>query len=144
MKKLFLPIVLTIMTQATWAAEFDINNYKGKVVYLDFWASWCGPCKESFPWLNSMKNKYKDIVIVGVNLDSNKKDADDFLKKYPAQFTVLFDPEGKLAEKFQVKGMPYSIVFDANGEQKFSHIGFSMDKASEYEKEIMQLKGNKK
>lgn len=125
------------------ADDFDLAKYKGHVVYVDFWASWCGPCKESFPWLNEMSKKYPNLKIVGINLDKNQKDADDFLKKYPAQFEILFDSAGKTAEKYKVKGMPYSIIFDKDGKEVQSHIGFSKEKAKDALSQIKKLLGEK-
>lgn len=131
-----------LMHFSSFAREtsLDLSQYKGKVVYLDFWASWCGPCKESFPWLNAMTKKYpKNLVVIAVNLDKDKTEADTFLKKYPADFKVIFNPDGNLAESHKVKGMPYSIIIDKQGEKKFSHIGFNLEKAKEYEKQINNL-----
>lgn len=125
------------------AEDFDVSTHKGKVVYVDFWASWCGPCKESFPWLNQMHEKYPNLKIVAINLDKNKKDADEFLKKYPAKFEVLFDGSGKTAEKYKVKGMPYSVIFDKTGKEVHSHIGFSAEKSKEYLAQIKALLGEK-
>lgn len=120
---------------------FDVEKYKGKVVYLDFWASWCGPCKLSFPWMEEMHQKYKEkgLVIVAVNLDSDKKDADKFLKPFKTNFILEFDPDGKSAERFKVEAMPTSVLFDRNGKQVISHLGFDSKKAKEYEKEILTL-----
>lgn len=117
---------------------FKAENYKGKVVYLDFWASWCGPCKESFPWLNQLQQKYKDkgLVIVGINLDKEKAKAESFLKDHPAQFEIIFNGEGTLAKQYGVKGMPYSVILGKNGEVLHSHIGFHSDKTAEYIKTI--------
>lgn len=125
------------------AADIDLSAHKGKVIYLDFWASWCGPCKESFPWMNELAQKYPDVKVIAVNLDKEKKDADAFLAKYPAQFEVLFDPSGKSAESYKVKGMPYSIIIDKNGKQIESHIGFSKEKSKEYILQIKKLLGEK-
>jgi thiol-disulfide isomerase/thioredoxin len=126
------------------ATELNLNEYKGKVVYLDFWASWCGPCKESFPWLNKLAKENKDLVVIGVNLDKDKSDAEAFLKKYPADFKVVYNPKADLAEKYKVKGMPYTIIFDKEGNQKFKHIGFSLKKADEYMREIKTLQNEVK
>lgn len=142
--KMLISVLVLFVSANTYAADFDISAYKGKVVYLDFWASWCGPCKESFPWMNALEKKYPGVKVIAINLDKNQKDADDFLKKYPAQFTVLFDPSGAQAEKFKVKGMPYSIIFDKNGRQVESHIGFSTEKSLQYVQQIQKLLGENK
>lgn len=130
----FLSILILLMSFNASAESFSLENYKGKVVYLDFWASWCGPCKESFPWLNGIQSKYKDknLVVIGINLDKDKSKADEFLKTHPANFPLFFNPEGNLAKQFGVKGMPFSVVIDKNGKVIHSHIGFNLDKTKEY------------
>lgn len=120
--------------------DFDISQYKDKVVYLDFWASWCIPCRHSFPWMNAMHQKYasKGLVILAVNLDEDKSASDAFLKKYAAKFKVVFD-SGQLAERFQVTGMPYAVIFDKDGEIASTHIGFKAKNANNVATEIQNL-----
>lgn len=142
MKKILI-LALLLMSQASHANELDLKKHKGKVIYLDFWASWCGPCKESFPWLNQLQKDHPEVKIIAVNLDKNKKDADDFLKKHPAEFEVFYNPSATLAQEFKVKGMPYTIIFNKNGEQKFNHIGFSKKRSDKYIQEIKSLLENK-
>lgn len=122
---------------------FDINEYNGKVVYLDFWASWCIPCRKSFPWMNSMHNKYEDLVIIAVNLDEDKNEASRFLENFPANFTIAYD-NGQLAEKFNVKGMPFSILFDKKGQVVKEHIGFKDKDTNEYEETFKATIGGEK
>ena len=118
-----------------------LSNYKGKVVYLDFWASWCGPCKKTFPWLNELQKKYgKDgFEVVGVNVDTKKADADGFLATTPAEFTVLLDPEGKVANTYELQGMPSSYIIDRTGKIFLAHRGFKDGEAAELEGKIKQL-----
>ncbi|MCF6193641.1 MAG: TlpA family protein disulfide reductase [Kangiellaceae bacterium] len=120
---------------------FNIQQYKGKVVYLDFWASWCVPCRKSFPWMNKIQAKHSrdKFVVVTVNLDKKKELATDFLKQYPANFQVIYDPKGELAKKYQVKGMPSSILFNSQGKAVSAHKGFFSKKIPEYETEIREL-----
>lgn len=123
------------------ATELALDTLKGKVVLLDFWASWCGPCRQSFPWLNQMQQKYgaEGLVILAINEDEERADAELFLKKYPAQFSLVFDENGKLASQYQLQGMPTSILLDRKGQIRFSHAGFFQKKAAGYEQEIQQL-----
>ena len=76
------------------AAAIDLSQYRGKVVYLDFWASWCGPCKQSFPWLASLARTYasKDFVVIAVNVDKDQSRAQQFLGETPAGFPIVYDP----------------------------------------------------
>lgn len=142
MRKLIISILM-LFTVHVSAEELKLEQYKGKVVYLDFWASWCGPCKESFPWLNKISKDNQNLIVIGVNLDKQKKDAENFLKKYPANFKVVYNPSGSLAEKYKVKGMPYSIIFNKVGKPTHSHIGFNKEKSNDYLAEIKKLMGEK-
>ncbi len=131
--------LLPVMVAAE--AKLDLEKHKGQVVYLDFWASWCVPCKKSFPWMAQMQEKYRDrgLRIIAVNLDENSADADAFLQKFPVSFTVIRDPEGKLAEKYQVEGMPTALLFDAGGKLVGRHIGFRNGEKTAYEEAIVKL-----
>lgn len=108
------------------AGTINLANYKGKVVYLDFWASWCGPCRKSFPWMNLMQEKYHDLgfKIIAVNLDEDKNKAEQFLKETPANFTIAYDPTNKVARSYKVKGMPSSYLIDRKGNILSEHQGF--------------------
>ena len=124
-----------------WLKKFDLKYYKNKVVYVDFWASWCVPCRKSFPWMNKIRQQYSDdqLVIIAVNLDKKRELADSFLKEYPATFDIYYDPKSLLAKKYQIKGMPSSIIFNKNGKPVFAHTGFFLDKIEQYEAEINKL-----
>jgi thiol-disulfide isomerase/thioredoxin len=123
------------------AANFNLAAFKGKVVYLDFWASWCGPCKLSFPYMASLEQSYpsKDFVVVTVNLDHSRKKADAFLHDVGVQIPVIFDEKGKLATKFHVEQMPTSILFDRTGKLRYVHKGFYQDKEDDYSDHVYQL-----
>jgi len=123
---------------------FEAEQYRGKVVYLDFWASWCTPCKESFPWMQQLHEKYKDqgLEIVTVNLDKKRAHADKFLLKYKADFTVRFDPSGTLADQYQLAGMPMSYIIDKKGIIRHRHIGYIPAMQPLYEKQIVDLLKN--
>lgn len=121
--------------------EQTLAKHKGEVVYLDFWASWCGPCRKSFPWMNKIEAEYKQqgFSVISVNLDANKALAAKFLRETPASFTVVYDPKGKIAKHFQIQGMPSSMVIGRDGAIKYRHTGFSTKKIPLYEKELIQL-----
>jgi cytochrome c biogenesis protein CcmG/thiol:disulfide interchange protein DsbE len=106
----------------------DLAAYKGQVVYVDFWASWCAPCRESFPWMNRMQAQFgpDGLVIIAVNVDHERVDAERFLREHPAQFRIVFDPDGKLPEEFGVRGMPTSFLIGRDGRVQSRHAGFRL------------------
>lgn len=110
-----------------------LNQYRGKVLYVDFWASWCGPCAKSFPFLNEMHEQLKGqgLQIVGVNLDEDMADAKGFLSKYPVQFTILADVSKQCAKDFGVKAMPSSYLIDRKGVIHHIHLGFRPGEAKD-------------
>ncbi|WP_448567885.1 TlpA family protein disulfide reductase [Thalassotalea ganghwensis] len=114
---------------------------QGKVVYLDFWASWCVPCRRSFPWMNEMQSQYqgKGFVVISVNVDAEKRYAEQFLEEVPASFEIFYDPNGEVAKAFKLKGMPSSFIFNKDGKLVSSHVGFNEEKKQRYQQEIEQL-----
>ncbi|MEY4883901.1 MAG: hypothetical protein RIS34_1755 [Pseudomonadota bacterium] len=115
-----------------------LSDYKGKVVYLDFWASWCGPCKQSFPWMNDMQSRYssKGLNLVAVNVDQKPEDAKAFLNDNAAKFVVAFDPAGKTPRAYAIKGMPTSVLIGADGKILMVHSGFKEEQRGELERAI--------
>jgi cytochrome c biogenesis protein CcmG, thiol:disulfide interchange protein DsbE len=125
---------------ASAAELLDLAQLRGKVVLVDFWASWCEPCRHSFPWLNEMQAKYGDrLVVIGVNVDRERADADRFLAQVPAHFKVIYDPQGELASQYDVMGMPSSFVFDTSGTLVDQHIGFRKAQRVEREEQLRKL-----
>ena len=112
-----------------------LSSLKGKVVYIDFWASWCAPCRQSFPWMNDMQKRYgaQGLVVVGINVDDKRQDADEFLAQLPAEFKVSFDPEGDTARRFGVRSMPTSVLVGADGKVVRVQAGFRVEQSHELE-----------
>jgi len=140
-----LSLALACFTLAATAADtaggLDLARYRGKVVLLDFWASWCGPCRQSFPWLNAMQKQYGDrgLVVIGVNVDRERAEAERFLHEVPATFPIVYDPAGTLAAHYDLPGMPVSYVIGRDGAVVAKHIGFRSGQSAEREAEVQKL-----
>ena len=108
-------------------AQTQKLSLRGELVYLDFWASWCGPCKQSFPWMNAMHSRYakQGLRILAINVDQKVADAGRFLAASPAQFDIAFDATGVSPRQFGVKTMPTSYLIDKSGTVLWKHAGFS-------------------
>lgn len=121
--------------------QVDLAALKGRVVYLDFWASWCSPCRKSFPWMNDMQTRYgsQGLTVVAVNLDPERALVTKFLAAHPAGFTVVYDPMGTAAELYNVMGMPSSYLIDRAGRLHTRHVGFRDQDAAALEAEIRAL-----
>jgi thiol-disulfide isomerase/thioredoxin len=128
---------------AAGGAPEEIARSQGEVVWLDFWASWCVPCRHSFPWMNAMQEKYGPLgfTVVAVNLDSDRTEADRFLESIPAAFKVQFDPQGELAKRYEVEAMPSSYLLDRTGRVMERHLGFKESKEAKYEASIRTALG---
>jgi cytochrome c biogenesis protein CcmG/thiol:disulfide interchange protein DsbE len=129
---------LLVFSAAYAEPPLDLDSFRGRVVYLDFWASWCAPCRQSFPWMQAMKDAYEHqgLAVVAVNLDRSRDDADAFLAQFHPTFDVRFDPQGKAAERFKVHGMPTSVIIDRHGVVRFTHIGFRPVDEAAYEDQL--------
>lgn len=121
------------------------TSLRGQVVLVDFWASWCVPCKASFPALDALHREFRDrgASVVAINLDEERKAANAFLASRPHQMPVLFDPKGITATAFVVKGMPSSVLIDRRGVIRYRHEGFSEKTLAQYRIELTQLLGEK-
>jgi len=158
MKKLILSCFLALLSVSAFAKELSgpaptfalkdltgktvkLSDYKGKVVMINFWASWCGPCRQEMPLLEDM---YKDLssagfVLLGVNLDEETADAKDFLSSTPVSFPVLLDPEGSVAEKYKNQAMPSSFFVDKQGNLAHLHEGYHKGDEADYRAVIKKL-----
>jgi len=136
-------LLLAAAGRAESEAGLDLEPYRGKVVIVDFWASWCAPCRRSFPWLESMQRKYGDdgLVVIGVNEDSEPAAAEAFLSDTPVSFRIVRDPGGRTAEHFGLVAMPMSYVIGRGGEFVARHAGFKVAKTDDYEALIRRALG---
>lgn len=117
---------------------FVSEQHRDEVIYLDFWATWCGPCRDSFPWMKEMQEKYKDsgLKVVAVSLDTDHELALQFARELESNFIIGFDDDGTLTNSFKVLGMPTSVIVGRGGAVVEVHQGFSLSKMEEYEKSI--------
>lgn len=125
----------------TKTGTVSLHDLRGNVVLVDFWASWCVPCQQSFPWLASMEESYSSdgLVVVAINLDKDRDAANAFLRKYGAPFVVAYDPAGLSAEAFGVEAMPSSFVVSRTGEIVAAHAGFEPKSAKKFEDQIKEV-----
>jgi cytochrome c biogenesis protein CcmG, thiol:disulfide interchange protein DsbE len=131
---------------AAHAAEpVDPGEFRGRVVYLDFWASWCAPCRQSFPWMQAMQQAYdrEGLTVVAVNLDQDRRDAERFLAKFHPNFVVRFDPQGQVAGRYDIHGMPTGMIIDRRGSVRFTHIGFRPTDRRAYEDQLRTVLAEK-
>lgn len=138
---LLMSLALCALNGSAAGAELDLGRFRGSVVLVDFWASWCAPCRHSFPWLNEMQAKYGEhgLVVIGVNVDRERADAERFLHQTPADFLIVYDPDGSLAARYQVPGMPSSYIFGRDGELIGQHVGFRVRARQEREAELQRF-----
>ncbi len=122
-------------------APVTLASLEGQVVWVDFWASWCGPCRESFPWMNAMQKKYgaKGFKVVAINVDKRRRDADRFLAQVPAGFTTLFDDKGATPAAWEINAMPTSVLVDRKGKVVVIEEGFHESRREALEARIRAL-----
>ncbi|MEE9333734.1 MAG: TlpA disulfide reductase family protein [Granulosicoccaceae bacterium] len=125
------------------SGERTLDDYRGQYLYVDFWASWCGPCRQSFPWMNDMQAMYgaQGLKIIAINLDEKRDDAHRFLNEVKVDVDIAFDANGDTAQAYRVKGMPSSYLINPRGEIVFSHIGFRPLDKVRLEAKIAELMG---
>jgi thiol-disulfide isomerase/thioredoxin len=141
----FLAIWACLPPFAAHAAAADFAEFRGSVVYLDFWASWCAPCRQSFPWMQTMQDAYADrgLRVVAVNVDRYREDAERFLAKFNPTFEMRFDPQGELAAHFNIQGMPTGVIIDRHGALRYTHIGFRSTDDAAYEDQLRRVLAEK-
>lgn len=158
MKK-FHPIILTLLMFSSLQAEsisvraddftlksstgenIRLNELAGQVVLVNFWASWCGPCRKELPKLEMLHQKYSElgVTILGINIDEDPKLSKKILNDITVNFPVLFDPENQISELYKVESMPSTFIIDKKGYYRFKHNGYLPGYEDKYEQQIKQL-----
>ena len=118
-----------------------LSEMRGQVVLLNFWASWCGPCREEMPLLDELQDMYSKLgfTVLGVNVDKVKSEADRILSKTPVDFPVLYDPEGSVSKLYRVSAMPTTVIIDRDGKLRYLHKGFKSGYEDKYARDIKKL-----
>ena len=121
--------------------NIKLSELRGEVVMLNFWASWCGPCRKEMPLLEKIHKKYKKLgfTLLGVNVEQDTRAAKRYLKDVKVSFPVLFDPANKTSKLYNVSAMPTTILIDRNGNKRFLHKGYKAGYENTYKKEIKKL-----
>jgi peroxiredoxin len=121
----------------------DLGSLKGKVVVVDFWATWCAPCKQELPILEKLwqKDRAKGLVVVGVSVDQEAANVGAFVKQLKLSFPVVHDKAHAVADRVKPPRMPSSYIVDRNGVVRHVHGGFRADDAGKIESEVNALLG---
>jgi len=121
--------------------QVSLADLKGQVVMINFWASWCGPCRQEFPALDQIYAKYKPMgfTLVAINVESEKADAEKFLAKTTASFPILFDPDNKVSGEYGVSAMPTTVLVDRQGRVRWLHRAYKPGDEAEYIAQIRAI-----
>ena len=121
--------------------NIKLSDYKGQVVLLNFWASWCGPCRQEMPLLEGLYQKYKDlgVVFLGINVQAQSDKAFEFLQKVPVTFPILLDTESTVSQLYKIDAMPTTVIIDRDGNIRTLHRGYKDGYEDLYEKDIKKL-----
>ena len=121
--------------------NMKLSELKGQVVLLNFWASWCGPCRHEMPILDAIHKKYEPLgfTVLGINVDKKSEKAAAYLKDTPVNFPVLYDPSSKVSELYSVSAMPSTAFIDRDGNVRFVHAGYKTGDEKKYRKMIKEL-----
>jgi peroxiredoxin len=122
-------------------SELRLSELKGQVVMINFWATWCGPCRQEMPLLQQLQVKYEPLgfTLVGINVEPESAGARTWLEKVPVTFPILFDRQNQVAERFGVQGMPSSVFVDRSGKVRYVHRGYQPGDESKYADMVRSL-----
>jgi peroxiredoxin len=119
----------------------SLEDFRGEVVMINFWATWCGPCRQEMPLLEEIYQRYNKLgfTLLGVNVEEHSNDADRFLAETPVSFPILFDPSNEVSKQYGVSAMPSTVIVDREGNVRFLHHGYQPGYENEYQNQIREL-----
>jgi len=155
---IFLVMSMYLFTPLSYAAEasgpapdftlksrggenIKLSEHRGDVVMINFWASWCGPCRQEMPLLEELYKKYSDVgfTLLAVNVEEDSSKADDLLRDIPVTFPVLFDNTNAVSKLYKVVAMPSTVIIDRDGNMRYLHQGYLPGYENEYQKQVKEL-----
>ncbi len=121
--------------------NIKLSELRGQVVMINFWASWCGPCRQEMPLLDQLYQRYQPMgfTLLGVNVEEDSRAADKILKEIPVSFPVLYDKKNQVSESYQVRAMPSTFLIDRDGKVRYLHKGYQPGYEEEYQQQIREL-----
>ncbi len=121
--------------------NLKLSELRGKVVLINFWASWCGPCRQEMPALDQLYQRYRslDFTVLGVNVEENADAAKALLKDIPVTFPILFDSANNVSKLYKVSGMPSTILVDRDGNMRYLYMGYQRGYEQEYQNQVRAL-----
>jgi len=119
----------------------SLSDLRGQVVMINFWASWCGPCRQEMPLLEQIHQRYESLgfTLLGVNVEENSSDAKAFLEDRPVSFPILFDPDNGVSKLYDVIAMPSTVLIDRQGNVRYLHHGFKPGYENDYQDQVRAL-----
>lgn len=153
LRSLLLPALLSsaLCAQADVAPDFTLKSnsgtnlrlseHRGEVILLNFWASWCGPCRQEMPHLDALQKKYEPlgVNVIGVSVDKEPEKANQLLREIPVTFPVLYDTESLVSAAYNVAAMPTTVLIDRDGNMRYLHKGYKPGYEQQYEEQIKKL-----
>ena len=127
--------------QVRGGGEASLSDYRGEVVMINFWATWCGPCREEMPHLEALHQRYSSLGfrLLGVNVEEDSRLSDRFLAETPVTFEILFDPQNRVSDLYDVIAMPSTVLVDRNGNLRYIHHGYQAGYEDEYQSQVRAL-----
>lgn len=121
--------------------NIKLSELRGQVILLNFWASWCGPCRQEMPLLEKLQQRYSALgfTVLGVNVEEDSSKAKSLLKDIPVSFPILYDTQNKVSKQYKVSAMPSTVMIDRNGNMRYLHRGYKPGDEAQYKKWVKQL-----